>query len=185
MKYSGEMLVTPPGLGKNFNPAAVAQLPNSTKGEMPRRGRLSSPATAASLSCTFPQAFGMGHCWEQETEAAQPGSSCDTWCESWLQHEEAVTAADTGEKKALKNACTLAPLNGRDRPHQAALGALTVLLGTPVPFPTPISAAATWWFRVAGTSFPLVDAWNTTGYLLPRVFFPKTCPGLIWCLQNT
>lgn len=119
MKYSGEIVVTPPGLGKNLKPPAMPHLPNSTKEEMPmmqRRG-LSSPATTASLPCTFPQACGTGHRWKQETEAAQPGSPCRTCHESRLQHEEAVTAADTEKKSKktnLKNACTRAPLNSRD-----------------------------------------------------------------------
>lgn len=175
MKYSYEILVTPPTLVKSLNASATPLLPNNTKEEMPTGGKLpsTSPSTTASLSRIFPQALGMGHGWKQEPEVAQRGRFHPTCHEACLQHEEAVTATDMEKKprQTLKNACAHALLI--DWPHEAALEALTVLLGTPVSFPAPISSAVTLQLRMGWLYFHRQIPEIQQGIYYPSYFFPK------------
>lgn len=137
MKYSDEILVTPPGLGKNFNPSAMPQLPNSTKEEMSMRLRLSSPSTTASLSCTFPKLRARAIAGNKKLQFLRY-LSWDLVATRKGSHSCWYSKKPTGKRVYV---CTL---TCRDWPHQAALRALTVLLGTSVSFLTPISGNSAW-----------------------------------------
>lgn len=139
VKYFDEIFVTPPGLGKNFNPSAMLQLPNSTKEEVPARGKLSSPATA-SLFALFPKllawAIAGNKKLNQPSLAVSAISVVRAGC-SMKRQSELLTEKHT--EKCLAP-CTL---TCRDWPHQAAVGALTVLLGTsPLLFLQPLHGSS-------------------------------------------
>lgn len=174
MKYSDEILVTPPGLGKNFNPPAMPQLPNSTKEEMSMRLRLSSPSTTASLSCTFPKPWAWAIAGNKKLKFLRYLSwdLVATWKSShscWYRKKNHWKT----RVRVHPNLQGLTPPGCPESPDGAA-GDLSVL-----------SHSHFWQLSLAGNLPSQENVWSTTGYLPPQVFFPKTRPGVIfWCLQN-
>lgn len=146
---------------RQCHPLAMPQQPNSTKEEMPTRGRVSSLSTTASLFF-YPSPsswhgplletrnwsspawkFWQYMSWELVGTWKGNHSCWHLTCRDWPHQavlEKGNYSCDT--KKTTEKCLYASILVCRDWSHQAALGALSVLLGTqcpsPLPFPQPL-----------------------------------------------